>query len=58
MASRLRAGKRLPGTATLTAIHEEFHIPYEELMAAHAAGPAAFGELLSKRIALYDAAAA
>lgn len=50
MASRIRNGRRLPGTQVLWAIHREFGIPVEELMAAHQDGPTAFGELISGRV--------
>lgn len=50
MASRLRAGKRLPGPAVLTRIHEQFGVPYSDLMTARHAGGAAFGSLLRQAI--------
>lgn len=50
MASRIRNGQRLPGTQTLHAIHREFGIPLEELLAAHARGRRAFGTLIRERL--------
>lgn len=50
MASRLRAGKRLPSTDLLRRIHKEFRIPLKDLVAAHEQGPKAFGKLIRERI--------
>lgn len=46
MASRIRNGKRLPGTQVVAALNVECGIPLDELMRAHGEGPAAFGKLV------------
>lgn len=46
MASRLRAGKRLPSTALMGRIGEVFGIPADKLLRAHKKGADAFGRLL------------
>ena len=48
MASRVRAGKRLPGIGTMQRISSEFGIPIADLVTAHQAGPEAFAKLLRK----------
>ena len=50
MASRIRNGRRLPGTRTLDRIHRELGIPLLDLMDAHRAGAPAFGRLLSEHL--------
>lgn len=50
MASRIRNGRRLPGTQTLHEIHRELDIPLPELMAAHQEGAASFGRVVTERI--------
>lgn len=50
MASRLRAGKRLPSATILRRIHQEFRVPLKDLMDAHEQGPKAFGALLRERV--------
>ncbi len=48
MASRVRNGKRLPGTTVLNRLHENLAIPLDDLMAAHKAGPVRFGQLVTQ----------
>lgn len=50
MASRIRNGRRLPGTVVLRSIHLELKIPLRELLDAHREGPDAFGRLVTERI--------
>lgn len=50
MASRLRAGLRLPSVATMARISREFGIPIETLVAAHEKGAEDFGLLLRQRV--------
>lgn len=49
-ASRIRNGRRLPGTQVLHEIHREFGIPLPELFDAHRTGPEAFGRLVTERV--------
>lgn len=46
MASRLRAGKRLPGHAQLPRVLDALNVPLAQGVAAYAKGPAAFGRLV------------
>lgn len=46
MASRLRAGKRLPGFEIMNRICEVFGIDWDQLVAARNQGQEAFGALL------------
>jgi transcriptional regulator with XRE-family HTH domain len=50
MASRLRAGKRLPSVALMRRISTEYGVPLAELVDAHTAGPEAMGSLLRRRV--------
>jgi transcriptional regulator with XRE-family HTH domain len=50
MASRIRSGKRLPGTRVIGKIHREFDIPLEALVAAHDEGREAFGRLIRDQV--------
>lgn len=50
MASRIRNGRRLPGTRTLGAINRGLGVPLSDLHAAHREGPAAFGALLREHL--------
>lgn len=51
MASRLRAGKRLPGLDTLQNIQRVFDIPWDKLIAARNAGQDEFGRVFRAAIA-------
>ncbi len=51
MASRLRAGKRLPGIGTLENIQREFGIPWVRLLAARNSGQTEFGRMFREAIA-------
>jgi transcriptional regulator with XRE-family HTH domain len=55
MASRLRAGKRLPGSASMLRISAALQIPADTLLTAYGEGPAAFAWVLNGRIAEIDA---
>lgn len=55
MASRLRAGKRLPGLPTLERIHETLEVPWEDLLLARRAGAPTFGKLLQSAVTEYAA---
>lgn len=57
MASRLRAGKRLPAVALMRRISKEFKVPMDVLSDAHAKGPEAFGRVLRERVFKEEAAA-
>ncbi len=57
MASRLRAGKRLPGVETLLKIHDEFGVDMRELAVTHGRGADAFGRLLRRTIKQHEATA-
>lgn len=50
LASRIRAGKRVPGYELMRRIGKEFNIPLEELASARDRGPEAFGELMRRRV--------
>lgn len=47
MASRIRNGRRLPGTRTLGRIHVALGIPLDDLHRAYNEGPAAVGRIVS-----------
>lgn len=49
MASRLRAGKRLPSVTVLRSISREFGIPAKDLLDAHNRGAGEFGALIRAR---------
>lgn len=51
MASRLRAGKRLPGLETLEHMHENLGIPWEELIQARRKGQVEFGRFFRHALA-------
>lgn len=53
MASRLRAGKRLPGPSITFALNERLGIPWEVLMDARARGQVAFGRMLRERLEIF-----
>lgn len=48
MVSRIRNGRRLPGTWVLYLIHRELGIPLHDLFDAYHAGPEAFGRLVNE----------
>lgn len=50
MASRLRAGKRLPGADLIDRIAQEFNIEFEDLYAARRKGSEAIGRLLREQV--------
>lgn len=50
MASRLRAGKRLPGVDLMRRISKAYRIPLSDLVDAHGKGAPAMGRLLRERI--------
>lgn len=50
MASRLRAGKRLPGLDLMQRISKEFGVPLTELVDARNKGGEAFARLLQRRV--------
>lgn len=50
MASRIRGGKRVPGTDAIQRISDAYGIPVATLMKARQKGPAAFGRLVSREI--------
>lgn len=50
MASRLRAGKRLPSTELINRIHKQYRIPLKALVDAKLAGPEEFGRLIRARV--------
>lgn len=50
MASRIRAGKRLPGLDTLQRIAAAYEIPLQTLVTARNKGAEEFGKLVRRRI--------
>lgn len=48
MASRLRAGKRLPSASLMERIGTVFGIPADEMLRAHKRGADSFGRLIRK----------
>lgn len=50
MASRIRAGKRLPSADLLHRIHREFKVPLNDLHQARNEGAVAFGRLIRERV--------
>ncbi len=50
MASRVRSGQRLPSVRTMYAIHAEFGLSLDELVAAHIQGSAKFSALLRAKL--------
>ena len=50
MASRIRAGKRMPGPDLIQRISEEYGIPLKTLMEARKKGEEAMGALIRRKI--------
>lgn len=50
MASRIRAGKRMPGPNLIQRISEEYGIPLKQLMDARKRGEEAMGSLIRRKI--------
>lgn len=57
MASRLRAGKRLPGHASLPRVLQALDIPLDEGVRAYSKGPEAFGRLVRRHLRVIEAEA-